>query len=85
MAKKDANREEYLRWLTQAKHDLSTAKVTAKGGSHDGPVSCPSKRRKKLSTATSTRKATVPLLDTRFWDFYKDAHTMIDLFARSKG
>ena len=35
MAKKDANREEYLRWLRQSKHDLSTAKVTAKGGAHD--------------------------------------------------
>ncbi len=35
MTRKDANREEYARWLSQAKHDLRTAKVTAKSDSHD--------------------------------------------------
>ena len=35
MAKKDANREEYARWLRQAKHDLRTARVTAKNDAHD--------------------------------------------------
>ena len=35
MARKDANQTEYDRWLKQAKHDLETAQLTAKGGSHD--------------------------------------------------
>lgn len=35
MTKTDANREEYTRWLRQAKHDRSTAEVTAKNGAHD--------------------------------------------------
>jgi HEPN domain-containing protein len=35
MARKDANREEYNRWLKQAKHDLKTAKSTAREEAHD--------------------------------------------------
>ena len=35
MVKNDANRQEYDRWLKQAKHDLKTAKSTAKEKAHD--------------------------------------------------
>jgi HEPN domain-containing protein len=35
MAQRDANREEYARWLRQAKHDLRTARTVAKTGAHD--------------------------------------------------
>ena len=35
MAKRDANREEFMRWLKQAKHDLRTAKSTARSEAHD--------------------------------------------------
>ncbi len=35
MAKNDANRDEYDRWLKQAKHDLKTARSTARQKAHD--------------------------------------------------
>jgi HEPN domain-containing protein len=35
MAKNDGNREEYNRWLKQAKHDLKTAKSTTREKAHD--------------------------------------------------